>query len=189
MDASIKRIIFGHHMLISLAILVAFAFYLLRGPHDDYHITWTLCVTAGVIAFIFFGQKQQIEEMRLFAQMFREFNARYEKLNDELNAIYQGDSEEPLTHSEHECLNAYFNLCGEEYLCFKLGYIDPGVWKSWQNGITHYLKNDRICTKWLQEAETGSYYGLETQCECRMTVCNTDVPLSVGEGRGEGFGS
>lgn len=163
MNVALKHFAFRHHILLSLAGFVALVIYWCLGPRNDDHLAQTLSVSAGLIAFIAFVQKQQIEEMRLFTQLFKEFNGRYDGLNEKMNAIAGGDATIPLTTPEHDDLNNYFNLCAEEYLCFKKGFIEPEVWKAWRNGMEFFLKHERIRKKWQEEAKAGSYYGLESE--------------------------
>jgi hypothetical protein len=59
-----------------------------------------------------------------------------------------------------KALMDYFNLCAEEYLFFKEGYIHPQVWQSWCRGMLYYLRNSRIRQVWNEEMISDSYYGL-----------------------------
>jgi len=54
----------------------------------------------------------------------------------------------------------YLNLCGEEYLYYKRGYIEPSVWHAWQNGMKSILEAPSIYAVWVAEKKTGSYYDL-----------------------------
>ena len=66
-----------------------------------------------------------------------------------------------------DTLNDYFNLCGEEYLFYRRGYIYPEVWKSWVAGMKIYYANERIKKLWAQELSNQSYYGLNVSEEIR----------------------
>ncbi len=114
----------------------------------------------GIISFTFAVQKQQLEEVRLFKELFKEFNERYDNQNDDLNCIPNQPADEPLSPNEKKILFNYFNLCGEEYLYFKRGFIYPEVWQAWKNGMIIFQKNLRIKKLWDEELKTGSYYGL-----------------------------
>jgi hypothetical protein len=57
----------------------------------------------------------------------------------------------------------YFNLCSEEYLMKKKGYIYPEVWEAWCKGIQDFLKHERIKMLWDKEMKTGSYYGMKLE--------------------------
>ena len=80
--------------------------------------------------------------------------------NEGLNQIFKKPPEESLTNPEVEILFNYFNLCGEEYLYYKRGFIYPEVWQAWKNGMRLFRKNPRIKNLWDADLETGSYYGL-----------------------------
>jgi len=117
-------------------------------------------IVAGVLSLTYFIQKQKLEELNLFKEIFAGFNARYDKMNEALNRILTGDPNIELSKSECDTLYNYFNLCGEEYLYFSLGYIYPEVWRAWCNGMKIFRRNSRIKCEWDKELETGSYYGL-----------------------------
>jgi hypothetical protein len=117
-------------------------------------------VAAGVFAFAFGIQKQILEELKLFKNLFEQFNARYDAMNDAINLIYQRPSGDLLDEDEIKTLSKYFNLCGEEYLYYKKGFISEEVWLAWSNGMKYYRQNPRIQKIWDQEIESDSYYGL-----------------------------
>jgi hypothetical protein len=118
---------------------------------------------AGVaLSFIYFYQTQRLEQTRLLKDLVTDFNARYDRLNDALNFIVEKGS----LIGEHEArplnayLNDYFNLCAEEYLFFKRGYVPTEVWESWLNGMRYFYRTgDPIASRWKAELESGSYYG------------------------------
>ena len=118
-----------------------------------------ICV-GGIVSFVFAVQKQQIEDVRLFREIFKESNERYDKLNEKLNRIIAEPEETPLTPEQINDLYDYFNLCGEEYLYYKNGFIYPEVWQSWTNGMKFFRRNRRIKTLWDSELKSCSYYGL-----------------------------
>ncbi len=120
------------------------------------------CV-AGIVSFAFGLQKQHVEEVRLFRELFREFNLRYDEQNEELNRIYRENQPEntPFTPEQIDTLYNYFNLCGEEYLYFQKGFIYPEVWQSWKNGMAFFRRNPRIRKFWDDELGNDSYYGLK----------------------------
>jgi hypothetical protein len=121
-------------------------------------------VVGALLSLTYFVQKQKLEELRLFRELFKEFNDRYSELNEELARIKAEDTEETTTQElptqDQETLIDYFNLCGEEYLYFKRGYIDPSVWKAWFNGMKDNTATSRVKRLWQREKLTNSYYGL-----------------------------
>ncbi len=127
-------------------------------------VDWKILLTVigGLISFIYFIQNQQIDEARLFKDLFVEFNRRYDALNGALNEIIkEEDVSVFLKDSEKIILYDYFNLCAEEYLFYCKGYIYPEVWEYWVKGMGIYFKNPRVRKEWLEEKKTASYYGLE----------------------------
>jgi hypothetical protein len=124
---------------------------------------WQIVVTAmgGALSLVYFVQKQKLEELRLFKELFVEFNARYDGLQNRLLSIAQRTDGE-LSSEESLVVYQYFNLCAEEFLFYRLGYIDPAAWFAWQNGMRSYLANPRIRRLWEKDVKSNSYYGLQT---------------------------
>ena len=118
-----------------------------------------LSLTGGLAAFIYFLYKQHLDETRLFKELFVEFNKRYDALNDRLNDICRAPETQDLEQHEIHTLFDYFNLCAEEFLFFKSGYIDEEVWQSWRRGMKFFAKNQRIGKLWEKELSSDSYYG------------------------------
>ena len=69
----------------------------------------------SMVSFLSFYQRQGLEELRLFRELFTEFNERYSKMNDELKRIVTEKAGNSLSEEEKNILYDYFNLCGEEY--------------------------------------------------------------------------
>jgi hypothetical protein len=116
----------------------------------------TICV--GALGVFYFVQKQKLDELQIFERLFTRFNERYAEMNDELQSILAGTESDGTRM--RDAFNAYFNLCGEEYLFYSHGRILPLVWQSWCRGMVVYLNDARIRVHWDAEMETGSYYGL-----------------------------
>jgi hypothetical protein len=134
------------------------------GVIKAYHpFNWQLAFTiaGGGFSFIYFIQKQKLEETRLFKELFTEFNERYDRLNEKLNSIVIGNKNAELSSEQLNNLYDYFNLCGEEYFFYKQGYIYPEVWESWLNGMKDFYRNSRIKTIWGKEMDSNSYYGFK----------------------------
>jgi hypothetical protein len=121
-------------------------------------------MTAGA-AFFFFLYRQHLDETKLFKELFVEFNRRYDRLNSRLNEICRGDSAVPLTERERGVVFDYFNLCAEEFLFFRSGYIDAAVWKTWRSGMAFFFNDPRIRDLWNEECgsadKRASYYGFD----------------------------
>lgn len=112
------------------------------------------------VPLVYSFESTRREKVRLFEELFDKFNRRYDQLNESLNAIVRVDDSGNLTTSEIDTLYDYFNLCGEEYLFFRLGYIHREAWEAWRNGMRSFYSVPRIAKVWEEELESGSYYGL-----------------------------
>lgn len=120
----------------------------------------TIATILGVLlSLAYFLQKQKLEETRLFREIFKECNARYDSMNEELQTIAQKDPKS-LNQAERIKIIDYLNLCGEEYLYYKRGYIEPSVWEAWHNGMKSIVAAPSIRAIWDHEKRTGSYYEL-----------------------------
>lgn len=161
MKFKIFRYYFPMALFVSIVlIIVGFVF--------QEKLDWKLNITlvGSIISSIYFVEKQKLEQMVLFKELFTEFNRRYDALNEGLNQILDEDQEKGLSKDQINLLYDYFNLCGEEYLFYKQGFIYPEVWKAWCNGMKVFGKNKRIRELWQKEAQTDSYYGLKfLECE------------------------
>ena len=144
-------------LLIALILAGLWIYYSARTRED---ITLAITVVGGIISFFYVVQKQQLEELQTFKELFSDFNKRYDERNEQLNKMAGKKPDIPLTESELGTLNDYFNLCSEEYLYYTKGYIYPEVWEAWCNGMKYFLEDERIRNKWLVEEKTNSYYGL-----------------------------
>ena len=156
----VKNFVLRYYLPIALTacLLVIIVALIVR---DD--VDWRLSVTivGGILSSIYFVQKQRLEELRLFEELFTEFNARYDELNESMNRILRGDSEAKLEPDELDILYNYFNLSGEEYFYYKQGYIYPEVWKAWRNGMKIFYQSQRIKEEWEKELANDSYYGFK----------------------------
>lgn len=116
-------------------------------------------VVGSLLSMAYFLQKQKLEELKLFREIFRECNERYDRMNDALTAIAT-KSDASLSQAERVQVIDYLNLCGEEYLYFKRGYIEPIVWEAWHAGMRAWIGTRNIGQVWEEEKNTGSYYDL-----------------------------
>lgn len=126
----------------------------------------TLLPLELVIAVIgFFGglthflYSQHYQNTDFFYGLFKDFNMRYDRLNKDLNEIQVRNREVPFSKDEEHTLYDYFNLCAEEYLFYKAGYIDKVVWSAWCRGMAEYASDPEIEKLWRKELATDSYYG------------------------------
>ena len=120
----------------------------------------TVATVVGVLLSIaYFLQKQKLEEMRLFREIFKECNARYDSMNEQLASIALKEYEQ-ITPEERGKIVDNRNLCGEEYLYFKRGYIDISVWTAWHSGMKAMDIKPSIRSVWETEKTTNTYYDL-----------------------------
>jgi len=145
--------------LILLTAVGTIAVVLATSPKLEWQLL--LGIVGSALSAIYFVQKQKLEEMHLFKEIFTECNKRYDNLNERLNAIEARNNDEPLSTEEINTLNDYFNLCAEEFLFYQSGYVLPIVWVSWRKGILSFMRSKRIWEHWKRERESGSYYGLD----------------------------
>lgn len=118
-----------------------------------------LSITGAVAALVHFLYSQHNNNTERFIGLFRDFNARYDRLNNRLNALLLKDGALLLTAEDKQLLYDYFNLCAEEYMYLKSGYIDTEVWQSWLRGMQLFASNAEIRRLWKEELDSGSYYG------------------------------
>ena len=118
-----------------------------------------ISIMSGVAAFFYFLYSQHSINTDRFIKLFQEFNVRYERLSDRLNALVQSNDEPFIRKNDLQVLYDYFNLCAEEYFYFCAGYIDTDVWHAWLNGMRHFAKHAEVRRIWQRELDQGSYYG------------------------------
>jgi hypothetical protein len=164
----LKWWIHEHHiaiLFITALIAVAVGVYLYYKAADWKYVA---TLVGSLISFVFVVQKQTIDEAKLFKELFIEFNKRYDALNAKLNGIKREENR-PLYEIEGavDTLFDYFNLCAEEYLFYKRGFIYPEIWESWVKGMSAYFGDSRIRSLWSEERKTESYYGFDFDREMK----------------------
>lgn len=166
MKARVKFFLMDYYLWIILFLILFAAsllFFLLARGYD-----WAamISIVGGLFSAIYFMQKQELDEARLFKELFLEFNRRYDDLNEKLNNIIRDKNNgKDLVSDDINTLHDFFNLCGEEYLFYKKGYIYPEVWSSWVRGMKIFYEDERIQKEWVKEFGTGSYYGFDLSKE------------------------
>jgi len=71
--------------LFSCSALQLFWLHGFISPRDIRHSYY--CPAGALAGFFYFVYRQHLDETKLFKDLFVDFNARYDKLNDRLNAI------------------------------------------------------------------------------------------------------
>lgn len=144
-------------------------------PQPTDRLTAIIAILTMIGGFGSFLYARHAQETQLFREIFREFNERYDKLNEQLNEIKNRpkdeplkrsrldnamkDNEQPSKRSDQDVLMDYFNLCAEEYMYAKSGYIDTRVWHAWCKGMKYFASDEEINELWREELKQGSYYG------------------------------
>lgn len=122
----------------------------------------------GFIAFKLtkrYSQKnQQLNEDVIFHQLFRDFNVRYDSLNNYLDNLKYMEItwQELCNHTSHrEYKNAiidYLNLCAEERFWKEKGRIPKEIWKSWSAGMEYWYQELKpIRDAWEDEKKGNGY--------------------------------
>ncbi len=139
---------------------------------------WSSIIQAGATVFaglsVFFlsikyqRNSQKIEEDKIAKELFKEFNERFDKINNKLLVITKLTDEEIKKLSKRQLIAYegvvmdFFNICSEEFLWHKKGRIVGDVWTSWHRGMKDiYNKSSLIRKLWDEEtANDGfkSYY-------------------------------
>lgn len=155
-----RQLLFKHYWWVALALggALSVAAYVLGG---DERAGLVGAAIAGTLGFCYFVQQQRLAETELFHELFTAFNARYNQMNEGLARIAdRAESLVGLPTEDRDRIVDYFNLCAEEYLFFREGYIHREVWRSWCRGMSWYLKRHPFKDVWNEEVQTESFYGL-----------------------------
>ncbi len=142
---------------VGVIFVVGIGFYYL--PETKQTPELLLSLVGSIAAFFHFLYVQHNSNTERFIKLFNEFNVRFDGLNDDLNRIRSLPAGTLTDPKDHQRLYDYFNLCAEEYLYFKSGYIDKEVWSYWCLGMSYFAANEAIRVVWTRELEQGSYYG------------------------------
>jgi hypothetical protein len=98
----------------------------------------------------------------LFKQLFKEFNERYDAMNEKLGQLEHEQTRDAVhSRKARESVVDYLNLCAEEYLWYKKGRIDEEVWTAWLAGMKEKLAVPFIREVFDSEVNNAgtSYYG------------------------------
>jgi hypothetical protein len=125
----------------------------------------------GSLVAIYFGLlRHWMDHDKMFKELFLELNARFDKMNEDLNAIVK---KEPLKggKSSNQVIQDYLNLCAEEFLWYRLGRIDEDVWISWKRGMDYYWQNsEEVENYFIREKDFNqSYYRLFDELKIKET--------------------
>lgn len=116
-------------------------------------------VLGGGLGTAFFFHRGHSEDARFMKELFEYFNKRYDDQNNDLQAILKKNGD--FDKKDELAFIDYFNLCAEEWVFRKAGYIYDPVWRAWENGMRQYGRDGRVAKLWEDEKKSGSYYGFE----------------------------
>lgn len=163
MTSRLKHWLFDHHLIVAFALLVL-VFLLWACVPALRSGSFLYPAIGAVLGLCYFVLKQHLEEIGLFKELFTEFNARYDVMNQRLYALRDAPAQQALMPDEITFLYDYFNLCAEEYLFYRKGFIYPEVWRAWCKGMEIFWSCPRIHALWEAELSTASYYGFKMPC-------------------------
>lgn len=121
------------------------------------------------ITLIFSIANKILNNQKMEKELFKEFNERYNSLNEDLRSIASETKFEDLITLVSKTVEGktldlvlidYFNLCAEEYYWKKRKRIGSEIWNAWHEGMIYYYKFPAVKELWRRECETGwrSYY-------------------------------
>jgi hypothetical protein len=131
-------------------------------PHPYSEAEVLVGAVGGIWALAFYHQSQHAENARFFMDLLKAFNERYDGMNDRLQDAIRTPN--AFTNVQNDMFIDYFNLCAEEWLFWKDGYVYDAVWNAWANGMRQYARDSRVQKLWREERESNSYYGFELPC-------------------------
>lgn len=139
------------------AVLVLIVYLLVPSDHRSSGVLLT--VVGGIGALAFYLHRRHTEDTRLVKELLADFNERYDKMGTDLqfSLSSRGDFEKETQLR----FVRYFNLCAEEWLFWRAGYIHDPVWRAWRNGMKQYANDIRVMAIWDEEAKNDSYYGFD----------------------------
>lgn len=143
--------------------------YLLKNPQVV--VTLIIGVITLVISYWFNHNNLKIAHQKMEKDLFKEFNERYDELNDDLsklgtvenlNQLKEIKSENIANKSLYNVLIDYFNLCAEQHYWHKKERISKEIWDSWYSGMMFYYNSFPIVKEvWKDEIKDNghkSYY-------------------------------
>ena len=117
---------------------------------------FSAAVIAAGISLAIGVTQTRLSNDRMTKELYKEFNERYDRLNNKLSQIKSGkDSPE-----NRQTIIDYFNLCAEEYYWYSKGRIPCEIWKAWKDGIAFYAGIEIFNELAREEVRHDtSYYG------------------------------
>ncbi|MCX6156665.1 MAG: hypothetical protein NTY74_01655 [Ignavibacteriae bacterium] len=163
-----------YFIVISVYIISLAIFLCISGEKANTKI-FEISISFALIIFTFV--QFEIQHQKNEIETFREYNKKYDILNDDLYSIINSRcikkfDEEQKSNNNKKMSKAliidYLVLCSEEYYWRRQGYISKELWINWQKGMEEKFKDfDRVkCANKIIEYEakynSNSYYGFFT---------------------------
>jgi hypothetical protein len=143
--------------IIAVSILLIAACTFLPKEYRNGSVLLSAVGTLWALAFYLHGR--HADHAKFAKELKTDFNNRYDSLSTDLQrGIWREGSFEVDVKLK---FIKYFNLCAEEWLFWRAGYIYDPVWDAWHNGMKQYSKDSRVMAIWADELKTDSYYGFE----------------------------
>jgi hypothetical protein len=137
-------------------------------------ITLAICtIVLGIVGIwltrFYARHSKLIADDQMMKDLFREFNERYDNLNEYLEEATKFSNVQQMTASDgakaiilEGKIIDFFNLCAEEYYWYQhKKRIDPVIWESWNAGMNSWYESPVIKELWKKEVDRGllkSYY-------------------------------
>lgn len=148
-------------LLKQLAVFFSFfgALWLKYKCKGEFETPIFVALIGAIITSYWSLSKQWLDQDQAFKDLFRDFNKRFDQLNEPLNEIVKGQFD---SRTQDRIIQDYLNLCSEEYLWYKKGRIDKEVWKAWKAGILYYIDESKAIKAYFikERLNNISYYGL-----------------------------
>lgn len=139
--------------------------YLINNPQVV--VTLIIGFFTLIITWWFNQNNLKISKQKMEKDLFKEFNERYDNLNDDLNKLNTIKNLEELKEIKsidnvnktlYNVLIDYFNLCSEQYYWYKKKRIPQQIWDSWYSGMMFYYNSFPIVKEvWQDEIKDGGY--------------------------------
>jgi hypothetical protein len=126
----------------------------------------TLGAIGIIITLLYSSANKKLSHQKMEKDLFKEFNERYDSLNDSLSLLSDIKTIEELKSTEslidkksmYNILIDYFNLCAEQFYWKNKDRISPEIWKSWHSGMNYYYSNFPIVKElWRCEIANEGY--------------------------------
>lgn len=131
---------------------------------------------ATYITYRFQKYNLMLSHEKMERELFKEFNERYDSLNDGLMMLSEEMNIQELKSTKLEVSGKslynividYFNLCAEQYYWKKKNRISNEIWLAWNKGMMQYYKIQVVKDLWEMESEKAtkkyeSYYLKENE--------------------------